>query len=278
LRWRSPARTEVDVSEVERIVIRVRASRKYRSVCVDTVRRIAADEWSRWGALKPALKATKSRLHQIYGAYETGTGLRHAADALRSATMDGRKEAIRSACRYMLSLHTSTRERLPDLDRFYRDIYAHTGIPHVILDLACGLNPLALPWMGLGQGSEYHAYDIDGDRIALLNDYLDMAGVQINAHLQDVICDPPDEKGDLALLLKSAACLERQRRGSTLALLDKLAVDWVVVSFPVKSLGRREKGMPEHYAHQFDGMLYGRPWPVTRLDFPTELVFAVDKR
>ena len=201
-----------------------------------------------------------------------------AADALRVAYGDGREEAIRSACRRMLSLHTSTRERLPDLDRFYRDIFALTGVPRAILDLACGLNPLALPWMGLRDGAEYHAYDIDGDRIALLNDYLDIVGVQTRAHLQDVICDPPVERADLALLLKSAACLERQRRGSTLALLDALAVNWVVVSFPVRSLGRREKGMPEHYAHELGEMLSGRPWPVTRLDFPTELVFIADKR
>ena len=34
------------------------------------------------------------------------------------------------------------------------------------LDLACGLNPLSLPWMGLNDEATYHVYDIDAERIA----------------------------------------------------------------------------------------------------------------
>jgi 16S rRNA (guanine(1405)-N(7))-methyltransferase len=182
----------------------------------------------------------------------------------------------------------SSRERLPILDRFFVDIFAHTGSPRSLLDLACGLNPLSLPWMGLGRSSSgallddgevvYHAYDIDTARVAFLNRYLDLAGVHADARTQDVICAPPVEQADVALLLKSSTCLERQKRGVTLALLDALDVSYAVVTFPVKSLGRREKGMPAHYAQTFAEMLASRPWPVIRLDFATEQVFVVDKR
>jgi hypothetical protein len=50
-----------------------------------------------------------------------------------------------------------------------------------------------------------------------------------------------------------------------------------VVTFPVHSLGRREKGMPAHYERTFLDIISGRPWPVTGLQFETELVFLVDK-
>jgi hypothetical protein len=52
----------------------------------------------------------------------------------------------------------------------------------------------------------------------------------------------------------------------------------VVVTYPVKSLGRREKGMAEQYEETFLEMLSFRPWAVTQLDLAAELAFIVDKR
>jgi 16S rRNA (guanine(1405)-N(7))-methyltransferase len=174
-------------------------------------------------------------------------------------------------------LHTSTRERLPILDRFYADLWARTGVPRVVLDLACGLNPLAAPWMGLGEGAVYYGYDIDAARVAFLQRVLPLAGLDARIYLQDVLCEAPSEAGFLALLMKSSACLERQRVGSTLSLLDALRVRYVVVTFPVQSLGRRDKGMPEHYERTFRQQIADRPWPVIRLSFESELAFIVDK-
>jgi 16S rRNA (guanine(1405)-N(7))-methyltransferase len=272
-------------SEVEQIVANVLGSQKYRSLCASTVRRVAAEEWAKRAALKlpsrralkMAIKATRSRLHQAYSAYESSVDYERAYSALESAYAGGAPETIRSACRDVLALHASTRERLPILDSFYERVLALTGRPRILLDLACGLNPLSLPWMGLGSEAVYHAYDIDGDRVAFLNRYLALAGVQGGAYLQDVLCEPPVQAGDVALLMKSSTCLERQRKGSTLALLDALLVSHVVVTFPVQSLGRHEKGMVEHYGTVFDEMVAGRRWAVARLDFATELVFVVTK-
>jgi 16S rRNA (guanine(1405)-N(7))-methyltransferase len=264
--------------EIDQIVADVQASSKYKNVCVDTIRRIAAEEWTKHGVTKRALKATKSRLHQAYGAYEAHIDYERAFNALQTAYAEGTREAVQMACHRLLALHTSTGERLSILHRFYTAIYAHTGVPRSVLDLACGLNPLSLPWMGLGRAATYHAYDIDRERIDFFQRYFELIGLQGYAHLQDVISDPPGEQADLALLLKSATCLERQRRGSTLVLLKGLSVKHVVVSFPVRSLGRREKGMVAHYAQLFAEMVDGTPWTVTRLDFRTELVYVVDKQ
>jgi 16S rRNA (guanine(1405)-N(7))-methyltransferase len=272
-----------DTHAVDQIVADVLAARKYRSVCADTVRRFAMGEWARRGgqsarrAIKEATKATRSRLHQAYGAYESKIDYGRAYRDLEAAYATGRPEEVRSACRRLLALHASTRERLPILDRLYGEVFARTGLPDVLLDLACGLNPLSLPWMGLGEGATYYAYDIDGERTDLLNRYLSLSDLSGGAHFQDILTQPPEEPGDVALLLKSSACLERQCAGATLALLDALRVRHVAVSFPVHSLGGHDKGMPEQYERTFIEMLSGRPWPVTHLRFETELVFLVDK-
>jgi 16S rRNA (guanine(1405)-N(7))-methyltransferase len=265
-------------TEIDEIVAHVQASRKYRHVCATTIRRIAAEESAKRDTLKRAIKATKSRLHQAHGAYEAKLNYARAYRDLSAAYASGDDQGIRAVCHQLLSLHASTRERLPILHRLYDAVYAHTGIPRTLLDLACGLSPLTLPWMRLSPGTAYYAYDIDGERIAFLNRFFALTDVDGCAYCQDLICDPPPQRGDLALLLKTATCLERQREGSTVALLDQLDVAHVVVTFPVKSLGQREKGMAEHYEHVFLDMIANRPWAVVRLDLVTELVFIVDKR
>jgi 16S rRNA (guanine(1405)-N(7))-methyltransferase len=196
---------------------------------------------------------------------------------LEAAYRAGGEALVRQACHAVLARHASTRERLGIVDRLYSEIWAHTGVPGSVLDLACGLNPLALPWMSLRPGTIYHAYDIDAERIAFLNRYLALAGMRGSAHLQDIISDPPAEPADVALLMKTSACLERQRAGSTSTLLESLQVRSIAVTFPVHTLGQRRKGMPQHYTQTFQQMLAGRSWEVTRLELETELVFIVDK-
>jgi 16S rRNA (guanine(1405)-N(7))-methyltransferase len=270
---------------IEQIVAGVLRGKKYRAVCQDTVRRIAVEQWARHGglgrggkrAIKAAIKATRARLHQVYAAYESPVDYARAARDLESAYAGGDRASIEAACRRLLALHTSTRERLPILERFYGELWAHTGVPGVVLDLACGLNPLSVPWMGLDEGAAYRGYDIDAARVTFLRRALPLAGLDAYMHLQDVLCEAPSEAGEVALLMKSSACLERQQAGATLSLLDALRVRYVVVTFPVRSLGNREKGMAAHYERTFRTQIANRPWPVIRLLFESELVFIVDK-
>jgi len=131
--------------------------------------------------------------------------------------------------------------------------------------------------MNLHQGARYFAYDIDADRIRFLNRYFQLAGFPQLAIFQDILSHPPDTDADLALLLKTSPCLEHQEKGSTLRLLDSLRTPHIVVSFSVKSLSGREKGMLAHYERSFLSLADGKNWHVTKVVFDTELVFLVRK-
>jgi 16S rRNA (guanine(1405)-N(7))-methyltransferase len=274
-----------DSDPIEQIVARVRRSKKYAQVCEATIRRIAAEQLARHGIVhgaKSAIKATRARLHQVYAAYESPVDYARAARDLEAAYSStpgaGRTAAVRQASERLLALHASTRERLPILERFYGELWSHTGVPAALLDLACGLNPLSAPWMGLKEGAVYYGYDIDAERVAFLQRVLPLAGLDARVHLQDVLCEAPMVAGDVALLMKASTCLERQRAGATLELLDALQVHYAVVTFPVQSLGRREKGMADHYEQAFRAQLADRSWPLTCTRFESELAFVVDKR
>jgi 16S rRNA (guanine(1405)-N(7))-methyltransferase len=261
-------------SNLDEIVSAVAAARKYRSVCKDTLYRIAEREVGNHPSIKAATKATKRRLHQVYGAFEQDwdydTAYRQLADAYRQGTDSG----IEAACRQVMEQHSSTRERLPILDEFYAAIFEITGRPASILDAGCGLNPLALPWMDLPEGARYVALDIDAARVDFLNRYLALAGCEPLARCQDILSQPPADRADVALLLKMSPTLERQGSGATLRLIEQLDADHVVVSYAVKSLGGREKGMLETYERQFRENVSDRDWAIEKLVFDSELVLV----
>jgi len=262
-------------STVEKITLAVASTKKYRALCADTIRRTAARELAARGNVRAATKATKRRLHQIYGAFEQDVDYDGAYLQLEAAYRTGMDDEIQVACRQVLSLHSSTRERLPILDQFYASILAVTGQPETLLDLGCGLNPLALPWMGLVAGVCYVALDIDRTRVRFLNRYLALAGLQPLARCQDILAQPPSDRADVALLLKMGPTLERQEQGATLRLVEQLQARFVVVSFAIQSLGGREKGMLEHYEQQFLGRVGDRPWIVQKQVYDTELVLVL---
>ncbi len=264
-----------DPSPLDRLVAAVLASAKYRAVDPDLVRRIGASEMTKRRNLKEAIKATKDMLHQIAGAFQEHEMpyARWLAE-LREAQSRG---DLRPACRNVMAHHASTRERLPILDEMYTAVFADLPPIASVLDLACGLNPLALPWMPLAPGTTYHACDIDGEMMAFVGAFLPLAGAQGTATVCDMTQTIPPEPVDLALLLKAIPCLEQIDRNIGRRLLESIPARHIVVSFPGASLGGRHKGMPAHYEAHFQELIAGSDWAVRRIAFPSELVFVISR-
>ena len=266
------------INDLDALVATVLGSSKYRAVSPDLVRAVGARELAARPNLKAAIKATKNTLHQAGGAFtDAPIDYDRALAELRAAANSG-DAALRAAGRAVMARHTSTRERLPILDEFYATTLANLPPPGRVLDVACGLNPLAWPWLPLPPATELIAYDIYADQIAFLNDFFALAGVRGRAEVRDVVGRPPNEPADLALILKTLPCLEAIDRRAPERLLDAIAAPWLLVSFPAQSLGGRRKGMAAHYEAQFRRLLDARGWPAERFVFATELAFLVDKR
>ena len=273
------------MDELELLVDQVRQSRKYSSICSAVVRRIAARELAAHPARKEALKATRGRLHQAGGAFLSQQPDYVGWLGLLSAAQ-GSAEPLRVACRTILANQSSTRERLPILDTFYRTVLAEIDPPHTILDVACGLGPLAIPWMALPADAVYYACDMYADLVAFLNRAFPLLGVRGQAWAGDVAGkwvlaadDAPDLSSpvDLALVLKAIPCLEQADRSAGQRLLDGLPARNVLVSFPLRSLGGAQKGMRRTYEARMDSLVKGRPWQVRRFEFPSELAFLVTR-
>jgi len=265
---------------LEELVTAVLASAKYRHVSPGFVRSIGVRELAIRPNLKAAIKATKNTLHQAGGAFQDAPiDYARALARLREAwDGDPTGEPFRDACRAVMAAHTSTRERLPILDEFYAEIFAALPAPpRRVLDIACGLNPLARPWMPLPPTAEYVACDIYADQMAFLNDFMALCGYPGRAEVRDVIGSPPDEPADLALILKTLPCLEAVDKSAATRLLDTIRAPWLLVSFPAQTLGGRRKGMAAQYEARFRALLDERGWPAEAFEFKTELAFLVRK-
>lgn len=277
-------------SALDQLVAAVRASARYRSVDEALIRRLGERELANRRSMKEAIKATKNKLHQVAGAYIEEPRYTAWLDELAGVWRDAETtdERQREALQRIMARHASTRERLPILDQFYAQTLASLGHIHSVLDIACGLNPLALRWAPLADEVEYAAYDIYGDMMAFLDGYFALEagargrlGLRGRAETRDVIASPPEQDADLALILKAIPCLEQVDKTAGERLLRAIRADHLLVSFPVHSLGGRSKGMAESYEARFHDLMaatgIGARAEIRRFAFATELAFLVSR-
>lgn len=266
-----------DETVVDAVVDAIKQSRKYRDTSEETIRQLAIEAVVEYKKPKPAEKAVRKRLHSIMAPYLGDPDYAAAGELLTDSFAGGDEKVIRAACRDLMYTHLSTRERLPILDIFYRDIFAVTGPPRRLLDIACGLNPLAFLWMGLpAPGTDFIAYDIHEPRVDFLNHYFVLQGLPPLAFVKDVAVGAPTESGDVALFLKEMPRFERNYPGHGRALLEAIDCRWLVVSFPTIST-HGGRNLTNRYRDFFHELIDGSGWPVTELLFDTELVFCARK-
>ena len=265
-------------SQLDRLVNAVLASRKYENICEDFIRGVGSRELAKRRRLKDAIKATKNKLHQVGGAYlDRKMDYALWLSEIEKAYQSGNGDDYLQACAQIMSHHSSTKERLEILDQFYATILAELAPVHTVLDLACGLNPLSIPWMPLAENATYYAYDIYRDMIGFLNAFMEIASVRGGAQTRDVIQSCPTHRVDVAFILKTIPCLEQVYKHAGFRLLDALNAEYLLVSFPVSTLGGRKKGMAINYEARFREFVAEENWSIERFEFATELAFLVAK-
>ncbi len=186
-------------------------------------------------------------------------------------------QKIKEAVLPLLNLQSSTKERIPILDDFYKEIFKVTGKPKTIVDLGSGLNPLTFLWMELEKDAKYFAFDIDINQAEFLKSIFKILNInQVKIGLRDILVDE-FPKTDVAFFFKVLPLLEHQQKGSSLNALQKQNSKFLVVSFPTKSISGRQKGMIDFYSKQFQDLIRNQPWQSKKLLFENELVFIIKK-
>ena len=242
----------VPPSSAEQELLRaLRETRKYGRVHAGVLERVGRRSLANHGR-RDALKAAKRSLHELAGAFLDADSCRRAERLVRSMEDAGAEER-RRVCRAVLGLHASSAERLPVIEELYERIWQAAadarGVPRSapvrVLDLACGLGPFALPWMGLAPGSSYRGVDADGRVVDLARAALPHLEVHALCEPPEVevgdVLEPPAALGgtDVVLMLKTLPTLERLEPGAGVDLVRRLTAPVLVISTATGSLGGR---------------------------------------
>ncbi|OGD78181.1 hypothetical protein A2368_01475 [Candidatus Collierbacteria bacterium RIFOXYB1_FULL_49_13] len=246
----------------DEIVTRIVTSAKYKGLHRKTVQRIVDESSNEDEARK--------RLHQIWGAY---FGIRPNFGRMlkKVAEKRGRGETEKEVALWLLQLQSSTKERTGEMEVMYRQIYEATAGAKIVVDYGCGMNGLSHFWWPKEAEWTYLGVDIDLEEIELLRQV-----TGLNFTLGDALVDDLP-RADMYWCLKLLPVLEMQRKGAAEEMMIRIPARWAVVSYPLQSIGGRQKGMEINYNEQFERLVNGKGWKITKLSTQKELVFVVDK-
>ncbi len=263
---------------IKDLIEKIQTSRKYQHLGLpeEILRDLLEGEMARYGKPAQALKSARAKLHNIMAPYLGDLDYDKAEKDLRTAFDSGSSQMVKETCASFLRQHDSTRERLDYLQEFYEGIFSVCGQPESLLDLACGLNPFALPWMNLPKTSRFYTYDIHPARIKLINEFFELSGREALGEVRDVLVRPPEIKADAIFLFKEAHRMEKRRKGCSRTLWAALKFKYLFVSLPNRSLdGRRD--LRERMRALITAGMDGKNWEQGELEFPGETVYWMRK-
>jgi 16S rRNA (guanine(1405)-N(7))-methyltransferase len=182
-------------------------------------------------AWRELVSSLRKEVYYRLRRYRTDESLAQASSA--DAVLDG---------------HASTRERSDSLAAFHRALFAALGSPETLVDVGCGVYPLAFPFEREGAClRRYVAADRDPRSIAAVTAHAARLAAERLVALRWQLADgwaPLCSAGgtecfDAALLLKLVPVIARQERAQ-LAQLARVPARRIVVSGSKQALAKRE--------------------------------------
>ena len=267
-----------DINNLHQLVAAIQASPKYANISPEFISTIGKTELDKRKNLKSAIKETKNILHQVGGSYFVKTPqYQNWLDELKYAANSGNLDIIKKTCGSILKNHKSTNERLPTLDTFYPIVFSNLPEIKTIIDLACGLNPISFIWFINYSEINYHAWDIYLDLTKFLNVAFPLIGIKGVAECKDIFSANSFPEVDLAFVFKFLPIVEQIEKGSSRKLLEKIRAKFILVTFPIQSLGGKNKGMEKFYATFFSEIIKNSGWPTKELLIDNELAYLIQK-
>jgi ribosomal RNA methyltransferase FmrO len=233
-----------------------------------------------------AKEARRHVYHDLRRYTADAKGRERLREELEAAIRDGDSEAARTTIRELLESHASTRERLSSYGEFDRIVAEAVGRPRSIVDLGCGLHPLAHPFGAPERAAEaYLAIDKDPASIRVLETFagsLDGSPlVAEQADLGEIEWETETERMgvdsfDLAYLLKLVPVVQRQQP-EALPRIAEVPARALVVTGSKEALARHEdiSRREEQVVKRFvEGL---SPATVTRAETEDEIVYVVQR-
>lgn len=222
------------------------------------------------------VRAVRETIRAVYGVFQTEDigKLGHKLDRLEEDLRHKPIERTKDEHDRILRLHRSTAERLEFYEQFFSDIFAITGRPKTILDLACGLNPMAWSYHQL-RNVAYLATELNEQDVRNLQRYFDIikpyTAIEGKAIKHDLKKDAiPIIAADVCFLLKVIDLLEPK---TAERIITSLRCRWIIVSFPTKTITDQDMRFKRRAGFQKMLRRIGRSYQT--LTYDNELVYVI---
>lgn len=166
--------------------------------------------------------------------------LRENVGRFQASTKDRKKMLENGNINALLKTHSSTRERMdfyPQLKAIIKKLDVNS-----ILDLGCGINPIALA----EKGTKYYASDINLDDLNLVKMFFQKNKLNGEVFVCDLnkieSCSLPE--AELCLVLKVFDILGKKDYESARRVLERIKSKHLIVSFSTKTLSGKPMNSP----------------------------------
>lgn len=193
-------------------------------------------------------KYIRKKLREVHGVFTKKNLNSNKKKKLLKLIKNAEREAEQNTIQEILSAHQSTFERIPHYEELYFKLFEKNK-PKKILDLGCGYNPFSYFFIKkIGAQPEYVAVDINNEDEQFIKEYFLTKKINGSTKILDLTeeenlkeIETESKNSDFCFLFKLLDSLESKKKGSSEKLLNHLNSKELVISFPLKTIGGKNK-------------------------------------
>ncbi len=238
------------------------------------------------------MKEMRAELRKVYGVFIL-EGYEKRDKLLSKLPEDSESEEFLNVTNQLLMLHKSTKERITHYKELYDKIFYTITVfeeekklidtpdgKFMIMDLACGLNPLSAIFIK-DKIKRYYASDISSEDCEFIKNYLDKTGIDAIIFPLDLIDEKKYSelkkiKTDVCFIFKTLDGLERVNRDITERLLSSITTKYFAITFPTLSIGGKRE-IKEHRRLWLERLLQKLGWTFQKFLLESELLYVIKK-
>ncbi len=192
--------------------------------------------------------------------------LKEARAELRRYAGQYRKNIKKSK---LLESHISSNERMPYYHILIEEIKKLN--PKSILDLGCGLNPMAIATPGI----RYYASDINESDLRALSDFFRKKKIKGKVYYQDLRSSRDFPAADLTLILKVFDLIDKKGHKNAEEILSALPSQSIIVSFSTKKISGRPMSSPRRF--WFENLIKRLNFKFKTFKIPNEIFYVIKR-
>ncbi len=269
----------INQQDIQDFISDVQNSKKYRDLALPPafLKDLINQELSQTKNKRLVKEAFRKKLHEVIAPYLEEINYPSETNRLNTLHAEGMSyQQLKTWAIETMRKHASTRERLPRLPLFYAVIWQAIGQPKSILDLACALDPLALPWFDTPQLEAFYAVDIHKLRLDFLDTFFQHYFPFATTLQQDFISTPITLPVDCVFLFKEVHRMEKRKSGSTKKLIETLNTRHLVITLPATDL-RGHHSLLDYHNQMIERIVNGLDVKVSQAQVGSELLYFIKK-